>query len=171
MSAPPPYQNHPPQAPYGHAPQQPYGAQQQPYGAPQQPYGQPQPPGGPRRPQGSPLRGLITAIVVLAVFGGGAWYVWDYNTNPNGGKAKAEASHAARVEEGKKHDPQVGDCVKVEHPDNDPLPTIVDCGSPEAQYKMGEKMLGPDKHCGQNYDIGIRRVARFGNYTMCFTKV
>ncbi|MEV4434717.1 hypothetical protein [Streptomyces sp. NPDC049585] len=170
MSVPPQYPQH--QQPY---PQQPYG--QQPYPHPQQPYGQPygqpmpQPPAPPRRPQASPLRGLITAVVLLAIFGGGAWYVYDYNTNPNGGKAKKEAERTAKVDEAKKHQPQRGDCVKIEHPDNDPLPTIVDCGSPEAQYKMGETLLGADKHCGPEYAIGLRTVGRFSNSTMCFTKV
>lgn len=44
-----------PQQPYGYAPQQPYGAPQQPYGAPQQPYGAPQQPyGAPQQPYGAP---------------------------------------------------------------------------------------------------------------------
>lgn len=176
MSAPPPpYQNQPPQQPYGYAqpPQQPYGYQQQPPQQPQQPYGHQQPPRGPQRPQqSSPLRGLITAIIVLAVFGGGAWYVWDYNTNPNGGKAKAEASQAARARENKKHAPQTGDCIKVEHTNGDPLPTIVDCGSTEAQYKTGDRLYGPDKQCGSNYDYSLQYSGRHTtDYTLCFTKV
>ncbi|MEU9125535.1 hypothetical protein AB0C96_37880 [Streptomyces sp. NPDC048506] len=176
MSAPPPFQNHPPQQPYGQQPQQAYGQYpQQPYGQPQQPYGYPQqqPAPAPRRqPQRSPLRGLITAVIVLAVFGGGAWYVWDYNTNPNGGKAKKEAQRAARVAEGKTHDPQTGDCVKVDQVNGEPLPTIVDCASRDAEYKTGERLYGAGKQCGSSYDYAIEVVPhrRIG-YTMCFSKV
>ncbi|REK89346.1 hypothetical protein DY245_16410 [Streptomyces inhibens] len=176
MSAPPPpYQNQPPQQPYGYPqqqPQQPYGYPQQ---QPQQPqsYGYPQQqPRGPQQPRRSPLRALITAVIVLAIFGGGAWYVWDYNTNPNGGKAKAEASRAARAAENKKHDPQIGDCVKVQDPQGDPLPEIVDCGSTEAEYKTGDRLYGPDKECGSKFDYGIQFSSRRGaDYTLCFTKV
>ncbi|PNE37166.1 LppU/SCO3897 family protein [Streptomyces noursei] len=192
MSAPPPYQNHPPQQPYGQPqqpyagpPQQPYGQPQQPYGgppqqpyagAPQQPYGPPhqQPaPGQQRQPQRSPLRGLITAVIILAVFGGGAWYVWDYNTNPNGGKAKKEAARAERNAEAKTHDPHVGDCVKVDHPNGEPLPTIVDCTSPSAQYKMGARLIGANKQCDRSsYDYSLSVTGRrMADYTMCFTKV
>ncbi|MEU5211768.1 hypothetical protein [Streptomyces sp. NPDC020742] len=175
MSAPPPYQNHPPQQPYGH-PQQPYGQQQQAYGQQQQPYGyaqQPAPvPPQQRPPQPSLLRGLITAVIVLAVFGGVGWYVWDYNTNPSGGKAKKEAAQAAKRAEEKTHDPQSGDCVKVEHPNGDPLPTIVDCGSSEAQYKAGERLYGAGKECRSPYTYQIQVTQSRGiDYTMCFTKV
>ncbi|MFF0628019.1 hypothetical protein [Streptomyces sp. NPDC004296] len=185
MSAPPPYQNQPPQQPYGQ-PQQPYsGPPQQPYaGPPQQPYaGPPQPPYGQppqqpapvqrQQPQRSLLRGLITAVILLAVLGGGAWYVWDYNTNPNGGKAKKEAARDARNAERKTHDPQVGDCVKVEHSNGEPLPTIVDCNSPGAQYKLGERLLGAGRKCDSaSYDYSIQFTSnRRTDYTMCFTKV
>ncbi len=121
--------------------------------------------------QRSPLRGLITALVVLAVFGGAGWYVWDYNTNPNGGKAKKEAERAAQLAEDKTHNPNVGDCVKVDHPNGQPLPTIVDCGSSEAQYKTGDKLYGPGKKCGPNFTYEIQVSGRRSNYTMCFTKV
>ncbi|WP_424893377.1 LppU/SCO3897 family protein [Streptomyces sp. XH2] len=118
------------------------------------------------------MRRLINVLVVLAVFGGGAWYVWDYNTNPNGGKAKKEASQAAQAEENKKHDPRIGDCVRIEDPQGEPLPVIVDCGSSEAQYKMGEKLYGPDKKCGPSFDYGIQYSSRrAADFTMCFTKV
>ncbi|MFE1763935.1 hypothetical protein ACFW81_06920 [Streptomyces angustmyceticus] len=177
MSAPPPYPNQP-QQPYGYPPQQP----QQPYGypqqqQPQQPYGYPQQPQGPQgpqrpQPQRSPLRGLITAVVVLAVFGGGAWYVWDYNTNPNGGKAKKEAAQAARAEANKKYDPQVGDCVKVHDPQGEPVAEIVDCGSSEAQYKTADRLIGADARCGAKFDYGIHvSIRHSSNYTLCFTKV
>ncbi|MFE0257224.1 hypothetical protein [Streptomyces sp. NPDC059010] len=180
MSTPPPqYQNQPPygQQPYGQQPP-PYG-QQQPYGYPQQqqqPYGgpqPPQPPRGPQRPQpGGLLRMLKAAVVVIAIFGGLAYYVWDYNTSPTGGKAKAEASASAAAEEAKTHDPEVGDCVKVADPQGDPLPTIVDCGSPEAQYKTGAQLPGQGKECSAEYDYGIQyRNTRGFDYTLCFTKV
>src|ERR1044071_9081332 len=106
MSTPPPqYQNQPlygqPQQPYGY-PQQP----QAPYGHPQQP----QPPRGPQRPQPGGLgRMLRSAVIVIAVFGALGYWVWDYNTDPNGGKAKKEAEAAS-------HNPSIGDCVKVEDP-------------------------------------------------------
>ncbi|PHQ52678.1 hypothetical protein BLA24_06125 [Streptomyces cinnamoneus] len=156
MSIPPPsYQNQP------HHPYQ------------QPPHGHPQAPRGPQRPQpAGPVRMLITAVVVLAVFGGGAWYVWDYNTNPDGGKAKKEAARVAQFEENKKYDPKTGDCVKVQDPDGEPLPVIVDCGSPEAQYKTGERLYGPGKKCPSTYDYGIQYSASRGaDYTLCFTKV
>ncbi|MFI9307081.1 LppU/SCO3897 family protein [Streptomyces triculaminicus] len=148
MSMPPPYQNQPP-------------------------HGYPPPQGGPRQPpQRSAIRGLITAVIVLAIFGGGAWYVWKYNTDPNGGKAKKEAARVAQVEENKKHDPQIGDCVKVQDPKGKPLPVIVDCGSPEAEYKTGERLYGPAKECSSNFDYGIQYSSRRGaDYTLCFTKV
>ncbi|GAA4933974.1 hypothetical protein ACFPM3_04895 [Streptomyces coeruleoprunus] len=180
MSTPPPhYQNQPPYGQpqsYGHP--QPYGQQPQQYGHPQ-PYGYqqqphpPQPPRGPQQPQpGGLLRGLKAAVVVLAVFGGLAYYVWDYNTSPTGGKAKAEASQSAQAEENKTHDPNIGDCVKVDDPDGKPLPTIVDCGSPEAEYKTGDRLYGPDRQCGSEYDYGIEYSSRRGaDYTLCFTKV
>ncbi|MGW1376285.1 LppU/SCO3897 family protein [Streptomyces sp. NPDC002446] len=181
MSAPPPYQNQPPQQPYGYPPQQPYGQQQpqQPYGQqPPQPHAYPQQRGGQQRPpQRSPLRGLITAVVVLAVFGGVGWYVWNYNTDPNGGKAKAEASASARAKEAEKHNPDVGDCVKVQDPNGTPVPTIVDCSSAEAEYKMVERLYGAGQECGQNgkrADYGIDYSGRRrsgGSYTLCFTKV
>ncbi|UNO38456.1 hypothetical protein [Streptomyces sp. MST-110588] len=180
MSAPPPYQNQPPQQPYGYQPppQQPYGAPQQPYGyqgppqQPQQPQGYPQQQGGPQRPQRSPLRALITVVIVLAIFGGGAWYVWNYNTSRNGGKAKAEASRSARAEENKTHQPKIGDCVKVDKSSGEPVPTIVDCGSSEAQYKMGDALHGAEERCGPKFVYSIQVTSRrSAPYTMCFTKV
>jgi hypothetical protein len=170
MSTPPPhYQNQPP---YGQ-PQPPYGYPQQPqapYGYPQQ---QPQPPRGPRQPQpGGGLRALKAAVVVIAVIGGVGYYVWDYNTSPTGGKAKAEASQSAQAEENKTHDPDIGDCVKVEDPDGEPLPTIVDCAAAEAEYKTGDKLYGPNQKCGSGYDYGIEYSnSRGADYTLCFTKV
>ncbi|MEV0371684.1 hypothetical protein AB0I10_17945 [Streptomyces sp. NPDC050636] len=170
MSAPPPpYQNQPQQHGY---PQQQYGQQQ--YG--QQHYGQPQPPRGPQRqPQRSPLRALINIAVVLAVVGGTAWYVWDYNTNPNGGKAKAEASASAQAKENEKYNPEEGDCVKIldAHGDN-PTPEIVNCKSPEAEYKTGERLTGADAKCeSPPYDTSIHYSSgrSYGSYTLCFTKV
>ncbi|MGX1761440.1 LppU/SCO3897 family protein, partial [Streptomyces lydicus] len=147
--------------------QQPYGYQQQPQ-APQGPQG-PQPP---RPQQSSPLRGLITAVIVLAVFGGGAWYVWDYNTNPHGGKAKKEAAQAARAEENKKYNPEVGDCVKIHDPQGEPLAEIVDCGSAEAEYKTGDRLPGTGTRCGSPYDYGMHvSIRHSSSYTLCFTKV
>ncbi|MGE7438498.1 MULTISPECIES: LppU/SCO3897 family protein [Kitasatospora] len=177
MSAPPPYPQQPyPQNPY---PQQPYPHQpypQQPYGhapSPQPPYNGQQAPGGPQGPQRkSPLHVMLSIGIVLAVFGGGAWYVWKYNTDPNGGKAKAEASRSAQAEEARTHDPSIGDCVKIQDPDGKPLPTVVDCNAADAEYKMARKLYGPDKHCGNDFDYGIQVTYNRGtDYTMCFTKV
>ncbi|MGH3312907.1 MAG: LppU/SCO3897 family protein [Streptomyces sp.] len=177
MSAPPPhYQNQPPYGyqqqppPYGYPQQQ----QQQPHQPP--PYGyqqQPQPPRGPQQPPpGGALRALKAAVVVIAIVAGVGYYVWDYNTSPTGGKAKAEASQSAQVKEDMTHNPEVGDCVKVKDPEGNPLPTVVDCGSAEAEYKTGEKILGPYKECGSKYDYGIQhRNNRGADYTLCFTKV
>ncbi|MFI1521824.1 LppU/SCO3897 family protein [Kitasatospora cineracea] len=202
MSAPPPYPNQPygqPPAPqpYGAQPYsgqpyggQPYGGQpygSQPYGG-QPAYGQPpvsgaqphapyaqQPAPGPRPPaprRRSPLQAALSVGIVLAIFGGGAWYVWNYNTSPTGGKAKAEASRSARAVEAKTHDPEIGDCVKVADPEGHPVPTIVDCASPEAEYKMADQLLGDDKHCGKEFDYGIRYVSsRRIDSTLCFTKI
>lgn len=179
MSTPPPqYQNQPP---YGQ-PQQPYGYPQQPqapYGYPQQqqaPYGQPQAPQqpqGPQRPRpGGPLRVVKSAAVVIAVFGALAWYVYDYNTDPHGGKAKAEAAASAQASEDATHDPNIGDCVKVKDPQGEPLPTIVDCGSPKAEYKTADKLLGPDLKCDSKYVYGIQvHQSHQLDYTLCFTKV
>lgn len=181
MSTPPPqYPNQPPygqpQQPYGYPqqPQQPYyGQPQQPQAQPQAPYGypqQPQPPRGPQRPQpGGLLRAVKSGVIVIAVVGALGYWVWDYNTNPNGGKAKAEASASASFDA---HNPEVGDCVKVADPKGEPVPTVVDCGSPEAEYKMGELMPGQGQECSSEYDYGIRHYDRRGiDYTMCFTKV
>ncbi|MEU2158317.1 hypothetical protein ABZ532_25460 [Streptomyces sp. NPDC019396] len=171
MSTPPPqYQNQPsygqPQHPYGYPQQQP----QQPYGYPQQPqapYGypqQPQPPRGPQRPQPGGLgRALKSAVIVIAVFGALGYWVWDYNTDPNGGKAKKEAEAAS-------HQPGIGDCVKVEDPEGSPVPTVVDCDSPEAEYKMGDRVVG-SAQCDSKYDYGIKVTRRGSRSTMCFTKV
>lgn len=164
---PPPYQN---QQPYGQPqPQQPYGypqQPQQPYGYPQQPHSpqQPQPPRGPQRPGGLG-RALKSAVVMIAVVGAVGYWVWDYNTNPNGGKAKEEASVAAQ-------NPEIGDCVKVADPKGEPVPTVVECGSPEAEYKMGDQVFGEDE-CSSKFDYGIRVHSnhRSMDYTMCFTKV
>ncbi|MGX1885468.1 LppU/SCO3897 family protein [Streptomyces sp. NPDC055287] len=153
MSAPPPYQNHP---------------QQHPYGQPQQP-----PPGGPNRPrQVSPLQRLLGPLLVLAVFGGVGYYVWDYNTNPNGGQAKKEAAGRAQYEEDKTHAPEPGDCVEIKDPQGEPVPTIVDCDSPAAQYKTGEILPGQDMKCGPKFDYGIQHTETRGfDYTMCFNKL
>ncbi|WP_128435305.1 LppU/SCO3897 family protein [Streptomyces cyaneus] len=172
MSTPPPqYQNQPP---YGQ-PQQPYGYPQQ--AQPQAPYGypqQPQPPRGPQRPQpGGLLRAVKSAVIVVAVFGAVGYWVWDYNTSPTGGKAKADASASAAAEEAKKHEPEIGDCVKVADPDGDPVPTVVGCDSAEAEYKLGEWMPGKGRECGSEYDYGIqyRNTGHRSSYTLCFTKV
>ncbi|MDC0772188.1 LppU/SCO3897 family protein [Streptomyces sp. HD] len=115
---------------------------------------------------------LKAAVVVIAIFGGLAYYVWDYNTSPTGGKAKAEASASAEAEEAKTHDPQVGDCVKVADPQGKPLPTIVDCDSPEAEYKTGEMLPGTQLECDAKYDYGIQYSSSRGlDYKLCFTKV
>ena len=174
MSAPPP--PYPNQPQYGQPQHQPYGQQQPQYGQPQQPYGhpqQPQPPRGPQRPRsGGPLRVVKSAAVVLAVFGGLAYYVYDYNTDPHGGKAKAEASASAQASEDATHRPNIGDCVKVADPQGEPVPTIVDCSSPEAQYKTGDVLMGEDEECGSEFDYGIRvDNSRSMDYTYCFTKV
>ncbi|MGW4809656.1 LppU/SCO3897 family protein [Kitasatospora sp. NPDC004272] len=193
-----PYGQPPAPQPYGGQPQpyggQPYAGQPQPYGGQpyggqpyggQPAYGQPpapyaqQPAPGPRPPAGpsgprrrSPLQALLSVGIVLAVFGGGGWYVWNYNTSPTGGKAKAEASRSARAAEAKTHDPEVGDCVKVADPEGHPVPTVVDCASPEAEYKMADQLLGEDKHCGEEFDYGIRYVSsRRIDSTLCFTKI
>jgi hypothetical protein len=160
MSAPPPphYQNQP-QQPYGHQPQQGYGY------PPQQP--QPQPPRGPQ--PGAALRMLKSGIVVLAIFGGLAYYVYDYNTSPTGGKAQAEASQSA---DSAAHDPEIGDCVKVADPKGEPQPTVVDCDSPEAEYKTGDVLYGSDLECESSYDYGIQYSNSHSvDYTLCFTKV
>ncbi|MFF3908445.1 hypothetical protein ACFYZJ_21230 [Streptomyces sp. NPDC001848] len=171
MSTPPPqYQNQPP---YGQPqpPYQPYGGPQQPYGQPRQP--QPQPPRGPQRPRpGGPLRVVQSAAIVIAIFGGLAYYVWDYNTSPTGGKARAEASASAQAKENATHDPNIGDCVKIKDPQGHPLPTIVDCTSPEAQYKTADRLLGDDRGCDAKYAYGIRYHSSHQlDYTLCFTKV
>ncbi|MGW3210094.1 LppU/SCO3897 family protein [Streptomyces sp. NPDC001135] len=148
MSTPPPqYQNQPP-----------YGQPQQPYGYPQQP----QPPA--QRPQPGGLgRMLKSAVIVIAVFGALGYWVWDYNTDPNGGKAKKEAEAAS-------HNPSIGDCVKVEDPQGSPVPTVVDCDSPEAEYKMGDLVVA-GQQCGSEYDYGIKVTRRGLGHTMCFTKL
>lgn len=198
MSAPPtppPYQNQPPYGQPPQPPQPPYGQQQygrpqqqSPYGYPQQqpqsPYGQqpqqphppysPQPPQAPRGPQpgGGPLQVVVAVLIVAVIFGGLAYYVWDYNTSPTGGLARAEASASAQAKEDATHAPEVGDCVKVKDPQGDPLPTIVDCDSPEAEYKTGDKLYGNDLECDSTYDYGIQyHDSRQLDYTLCFTKV
>ncbi|MGW7199553.1 LppU/SCO3897 family protein [Streptomyces chryseus] len=85
----------------------------------QQPYGQPQQPApqGPNRPrQGNVLQLLLTMVIFLAIVGGVGYWVYDYNTNPNGGHAKKEAANVAQRQEDRKHEPEVGDCVKVQDP-------------------------------------------------------
>ncbi|WP_435887894.1 LppU/SCO3897 family protein [Streptomyces chartreusis] len=115
---------------------------------------------------------MKAAVVVIAIVGGLGYYVWDYNTSPTGGKAKAEASASAAAEEAKTHDPEVGDCVKVADPKGKPVPTVVDCGSPEAEYKMGEMLPGQGQECSAKYDYGIQYYNSRGfDYTLCFTKV
>ncbi|MFJ5535292.1 hypothetical protein [Streptomyces sp. NPDC093261] len=110
-----------------------------------------------------------SVAIVVAIFGGLAYYVWDYNTSPTGGKAKAEASASAYA---KAHGPAIGDSVKVKDPQGEPLPTVVDCGSPEAEYKLGEMLPGKGMHCPSEYDYGIQyRNGRKFNYTLSFTKV
>ncbi|MGW2697179.1 LppU/SCO3897 family protein [Streptomyces sp. NPDC001296] len=112
---------------------------------------------------------MKSVAIVVTICGGLAYYVWDYNTSPTGGKAKAEASASAYAEA---HDPEIGDCVKVKDPQGEPLPTVVDCDSPEAQYKLGEMLPGKGMHCSSEYDYGIQyRNGQKFNYTLCFTKV
>ncbi|MGW7450159.1 LppU/SCO3897 family protein [Streptomyces sp. NPDC054787] len=78
----------------------------------------------------------------------------DYNTNPNGGQAKKEAAAVAQHEEDKTHEPKVGDCVKVQDPQGEPVPTIVYCGSAEAEYKTGEILPGEGMKCGPESPTG-----------------
>ncbi|MEU9112568.1 hypothetical protein AB0D04_12400 [Streptomyces sp. NPDC048483] len=170
MSAPPPYQNQP-QQPYGYQqpPQQPYGYQQPPQ------YGQPQPPRGPQRPQRPQptlKHRLIGFVVVLPFIAGGAWYVWDYNTNPHGGKAAKEASASASAEAyDKNHNPKVGDCVKITGSDDAMEMTVVGCDSSEAQYKTGE-VLGGNEKCGPQYTRSIvYSYDHRATTNWCFTKV
>jgi hypothetical protein len=74
------------------------------------------------------------------------------------------------------HDPDTGDRVKVKvkvkDPRGDPLPTVVDCDSAEAEYTLGE-MLPGKMECGSKYDYGIRyrNSGHRLSYTLCFTKV
>ncbi len=82
--------------------------------------------------------------------------MWNYNTNPNGGKAKEEASRAAQAKEDKKHEPEPGDCAKIQDPKGDPLPTIVDCDSAEAECKTGDMLYGAAMECGSKFDYGIQ---------------
>ncbi|TWE20353.1 hypothetical protein FB465_5502 [Kitasatospora atroaurantiaca] len=118
------------------------------------------------------MQALLPIAIVVAIFGGGAWYVWDYNTSPTSGKAKAAASQSARAEENKKYDPKVGDCVKIQDPQGQPLPVIVDCTSAEAEYRMADKLFGSDRSCGSKFDYGIKYSrSRSADYTLCFTKV
>ncbi|WP_427165740.1 LppU/SCO3897 family protein [Streptomyces sp. C1-1] len=118
------------------------------------------------------MRVAKSAAIVIAVFGALAWYVWDYNTDPSGGKAKAEAAASAQASEDATHDPNIGDCVKVKDPQGEPLPTIVDCDSPEAEYKTADKLLGNDMKCDSKYVYGIQvRQSHQMGYTLCFTKV
>ncbi|MFE9441519.1 hypothetical protein ACFYO2_21475 [Streptomyces sp. NPDC006602] len=115
------------------------------------------------------MRLVKAGVVVIAIFGGLGYYVWDYNTSPTGGKAKAEASASASADA---HDPDIGDCVKVADPDGDPVPTVVDCDSSEAEYKTGDRLYGNGVECGSEYDYGIQyRNSRSVDYTLCFTKV
>ncbi|MEV6741666.1 hypothetical protein AB0N14_34070 [Streptomyces sp. NPDC051104] len=100
----------------------------------------------------------------MAIFGGLAHYVWDYNTSPTGGKAKAEASASVYSEA---HDPEIGDCVKVKDPQGEPLPTVVDCNSGEAEYKLGEMLPGKDRECGSEYDYGIQYATATSSATRC----
>ncbi|WP_063764500.1 LppU/SCO3897 family protein, partial [Streptomyces sp. NRRL S-481] len=135
---------------------------------------QPQPPREPQRRQPAGLlRAVKSGVVVLAVFGAVGYWVWDYNTSPTGGKAKAEAAASAAADEAKKHEPEIGDCVKVKDPDGEPVPTVVDCDSAEAEYKLDEWMPGKYQECGSEYDYGIqfRNSGHRASYTMCFTKV
>ncbi|MCZ1012407.1 hypothetical protein O1L68_42635 [Streptomyces lydicus] len=41
--------------------------------------------------------------------------MWDYNTNPHGGKAKKAAAQAAQAEENKKYNPDYGMHVSIRH--------------------------------------------------------
>ncbi|MFD7814126.1 hypothetical protein ACFV6E_14400 [Streptomyces sp. NPDC059785] len=118
------------------------------------------------------MQRLIGVVVVIAVFGAVGYWVWDYNTSPTGGKAKAEASQSAQAKEDATHDPEIGDCVTVEDPEGEPVPTVIDCDDPKAEYKMGERLIGAGKECGSAYDYGIQvQQSRGIDYTMCFTKV
>ncbi|GGX58038.1 hypothetical protein GCM10010321_88710 [Streptomyces chartreusis] len=113
------------------------------------------------------LRKVKAAAVVIVIFAGLGYYVWDYNSSPTGGKAKASASAEAEA-----HDPQVGDCVKVADPQGKPVPTVVDCDSPVAEYKTGELLPGQGQECGPEWDYGIQYYSSRGfDYTLCFTKV
>lgn len=112
---------------------------------------------------------MVKAVaMVVVLFGGVGYYVWDYNTSPTGGKARAAASASASAAA---HDPGIGDCVKVKDPTGEPVTTVVDCNSPEAEYKLGEMVPGANMECGSKYDYGIQYHRRTSGYTLCFTKV
>jgi hypothetical protein len=118
------------------------------------------------------LRVVKSAAVVIAIFGGLAYYVWDYNTSPTGGKAKAQAAASAQAKEDATHNPDIGDCVKVKDPQGHPLPTIVDCDSPEAEYKTADQLFGDHMQCPSKYDYGLHyHNSNQLDYTLCFTKV
>ncbi|MEU9395912.1 hypothetical protein AB0D86_38660 [Streptomyces sp. NPDC048324] len=64
------------------------------------------------------------------------------------------------------------DPADLKDPQGEPLPTIVDCGSPEAEYKTADKLLGPDQKCGSTYAYGIQvHQSHQLDHTLCFTKV
>ncbi|MFF7704483.1 LppU/SCO3897 family protein [Streptomyces lydicus] len=117
---------------------------------------------------------MINIVVLFAVIGGVVWWVVDYNTNPNGGKAAEQASASASAEAyNKRHNPQVGDCVKVtgSEDDNTLQMTIVGCDSSEAQYKTAEVLTGAQE-CKPDT---ARAISLRGRHTVstrwCFTKV
>ncbi|MEV6948362.1 hypothetical protein AB0N07_41875 [Streptomyces sp. NPDC051172] len=102
------------------------------------------------------MRVVKAVAMVVVLFGGVGYYVWDYNTSPTGGKARAAASASASAAA---HDPGIGDCVKVKDPKGEPVTTVVDCNSPEAEYKLGEMVPGANTECGSKYDYGIQTTA------------
>ncbi|WP_228456852.1 LppU/SCO3897 family protein, partial [Streptomyces durbertensis] len=120
----------------------------------------------PRQRQPGPLHKLIVFVLAAVLIGGVGWWVYDHNRTPaDGGPSKAEV-------EDRKNNPREGDCVKIHDPEGSPRPETVDCDSPEAEYRRGEKLDGSGQECGPSYDYGIQfRQRRGSNYTLCFTKI
>ncbi|WP_455772579.1 LppU/SCO3897 family protein [Streptomyces lydicus] len=102
-----------------------------------------------------------------------SFLVWKAG-RPNGGKAAEQASASASAEAyNKRHNPQVGDCVKVTglEDDNTLQMTIVGCDSSEAQYKTAEVLTGAQE-CKPDT---ARAISLRGRHTVstrwCFTTV
>ncbi|WP_050515157.1 hypothetical protein [Streptomyces rimosus] len=150
------------QAPYQQAPQPPYG--QAPYG--QVPNGQvPNGPGG-RPPRQVRIPGIVRALIVLLIFGGiGAWVVLhqdEYNAESRKRpKADPQSVSAAKV----------GDCLQqTGGTDKEPELKIIDCGKPEAKYKVAKVGAGTGCEPGQAY---YRMLGKYDRELMslCMTRV